>query len=259
MGYVPDETLRWCEDRIAEAGLPTTNKLEESDYLEDGSKAHEAVYLVLCQAIDRHLAVHHNQDPILELFDSRTGGYGWEAGEDVQRQLRTMISLDLENLMEGQDRRYRGWVCRASRSLRRSCIIMTILSLLSFLCCLSSVVQWSPIRFQNPDFCRLHEHCNSLMARPDIIFCPSCGGRNWWHSRTTSLPTEKDEVIVLESSPLGEEEQAEAPPQTVEPLLPPSALPHSTTIATVPIIKPEHGHTIVHPVFQGMAKPHSRQ
>ena len=102
MRYVPDETLRWCEDRIAEAGLPTTDKLEASDCLPDRSKAHQAVYLVLRQAIDRHLAVHHNQDPVLELFNHPTGGYGWEVDDDVQRQLRTMIPLNLENLMEGR-------------------------------------------------------------------------------------------------------------------------------------------------------------
>ena len=102
MRYVPDETLRWCEGKIAEAGLPTTDKLEESDYLEDGSKAHETVYLVLRQAIDRHLALHHNQNPTLDLFNPPTGGYGWEADDDVQRQLRTMIPLNLEDLMEGR-------------------------------------------------------------------------------------------------------------------------------------------------------------
>ena len=58
---------------------------------------------------------------------------------------------------------------------------MTILNLLFFPILLVVGSTMEPNSLPDPDFCRLPEHCNLLMARPDIIFCPSCGGRNWYH------------------------------------------------------------------------------
>jgi hypothetical protein len=89
-------------------------------------------------------------------------------------------------------------------------------------------------------FCQIPEHNLTLLKRYDFVFCFFCGDRNFWHKRPNSLPTEKDEVILLNSSPCEEEEQAGELLEIIERTFPPSALSRSTSTAIVPIIKAEH-------------------
>jgi hypothetical protein len=60
MQFVSEEVLEWYHVKIIEAGFLTPDKLEISDLLVDGSKAHKIVYLHLRQAINRHLSEYYN-------------------------------------------------------------------------------------------------------------------------------------------------------------------------------------------------------
>jgi hypothetical protein len=47
MQFVSEEVLKWCHAKIIEAGFSTPDKLEVSNLLINGLKAHEAIYLHL--------------------------------------------------------------------------------------------------------------------------------------------------------------------------------------------------------------------